>query len=494
MNERDLRKAIGTLPKERLEMMAFSVYALRRKQNDPLRKYKDFYYTRPLDWIDAFVEVSLPRYLRKAFGAIQDGARKIALIGPHGIGKTVFGSLLILWCGSVSEDCKIPTTASAWRQLTHFLWPEIHKWSGRVNWQKIGFQPTLLTRQARFYDESEAFAVACTNPATIEGAHALRVAGVYDEAKSIPRSTWDAMEGAFSSPGHHLQIAMSTPGEAAGKFYDICAKRPGNESWTVIQVSLRDAIRAGRISMPWARERRREWMSTNPVYINRVWGKFAEESSDTLIPLAWIYAAVNRWHAWKEAGGVVEGIVKLGADVSRGGRDRTAFAYRYKNVISKLDYYSRQQTADTMVTVGRIMLAIGNEGIAKPDVIGIGSGIVDRLKEQIGSRCIPINAAESVKCTDRTGTLGFVNLRSAMWWGLRERLDPETGDDLCLPDDPDLIGDLSAPKWKPTSGGKIAVESKDSIRERIGRSTDAGDAVAQVFFDEKDVKQYVTVG
>jgi len=77
---------------------------------------------------------------------------------------------------------------------------------------------------------------------------------------------------------------------------------------------------------------------------------------------------------------------------------------------------------------------------------------------------------------------------------LRERLDPETGDDLCLPDDPDLIGDLSAPKWKPTSGGKIAVESKDSIRERIGRSTDAGDAVAQVFFDEKDVKQYVTVG
>ena len=38
-----------------------------------------------------------------------------------------------------------------------------------------------------------------------------------------------------------------------------------------------------------------------------------------------------------------------------------------------------------------------------------------------------------------------------------------------------LLGDLSAPKWKVLSGGKIQVESKDDIRKRLGRSTDDGE-------------------
>ena len=45
-----------------------------------------------------------------------------------------------------------------------------------------------------------------------------------------------------------------------------------------------------------------------------------------------------------------------------------------------------------------------------------------------------------------------------------------------------LLGDLSAPKWKVLSGGKIQVESKDDIRARLGRSTDDGDAVAMAFW------------
>jgi len=50
-----------------------------------------------------------------------------------------------------------------------------------------------------------------------------------------------------------------------------------------------------------------------------------------------------------------------------------------------------------------------------------------------------------------------------------------------LPDDDQLIGDLTAPKVKRIlSGGKIQIESKDEIKKRLGRSTDCGDAVMQV--------------
>jgi len=50
-----------------------------------------------------------------------------------------------------------------------------------------------------------------------------------------------------------------------------------------------------------------------------------------------------------------------------------------------------------------------------------------------------------------------------------------------LPPDDTLTGDLTAAHWRVQSGSRILVESKDDIRARIGRSTDAGDAVVQAF-------------
>jgi hypothetical protein len=65
---------------------------------------------------------------------------------------------------------------------------------------------------------------------------------------------------------------------------------------------------------------------------------------------------------------------------------------------------------------------------------------------------------------------------------MRERLDPSGGFLLELPPDDLLTGDLTAPKWRVTSGGRIQVESKDDIRKRIGRSTDSADAVIQAYW------------
>ncbi len=60
-------------------------------------------------------------------------------------------------------------------------------------------------------------------------------------------------------------------------------------------------------------------------------------------------------------------------------------------------------------------------------------------------------------------------------------LDPAHGHAVALPPDDTLTGDLTAPHWKVQSGGKILIESKDDIRKRLRRSTDAGDAVVQAF-------------
>ena len=71
-----------------------------------------------------------------------------------------------------------------------------------------------------------------------------------------------------------------------------------------------------------------------------------------------------------------------------------------------------------------------------------------------------------------------------MYWLLREALDPTNPDPIALPPDQELLGDLTAPRYKVVTMGKgaaIQISSKDDIRLVLGRSPDKGDSVAMTF-------------
>ena len=404
--------------------------------------------------------------------------RRISVRGPHGLGKTALASWIILWFALTrdGEDWKIPTTASAWRQLTKFLWPEIRKWSRRLDWEKIGRNPfderTELLSLSIKLQTGEAFALASDNSVMIEGAHATNLLYVFDESKAIPATTWDSAEGAFST-GDAYWLALSTPGEPNGRFYDIHRRAPGYDDWWVKHVSLAEAIKAGRISEQWASQRKVQWGESSAAYINRVLGEFATSDEDSIISLSYVEAANERWHEWVENG--KEGKFKcVGVDVGRGG-DKSVYAKRFDWAIDEL---VRSNEKDIMPVAGRTKGIIDkNGGYAHVDVIGVGAGVVDRLREQ-DVEVIPFNSSERTTAKDRSGELGFTNKRSAAWWNMREILQTEP---IALPPDDLLIGDLTSPKWRVMSGGKIQVESKDDIKKRIGRSTDDGDAVVMAF-------------
>jgi hypothetical protein len=205
--------------------------------------------------------------------------RRVSVRGPHGLGKTALAAWTILWFALTrdGEDWKIPTTASAWRQLTKFLWPEIRRWSRRLDWEKIGRDPlserTELLSLSIKLATGEAFALASDNSVMIEGAHAANLLYVFDESKAIPADTWDSAEGAFAT-GDVYWLAISTPGEPQGRFYDIHKRAPGYDDWWVRHVTLEEAIVAGRVSRKWAEQRATQWGKTSAVYINRVDGEF----------------------------------------------------------------------------------------------------------------------------------------------------------------------------------------------------------------------------
>ena len=440
---------------------------------------------------------------------LDQGQRRIALRCPHNAGKTAVAALIILHFALTREpmlgDWKVVSTASVWRQLSLYLWPEVHKWAGRLRWDMIGRKPfdtrTELLDLVLKLEHGQAFAVASDKPESIEGAHADHLLYVFDEAKAIPPATWDAAEGALAG-GDCIALAISTPGEPQGRFYDIHSHKPGYSDWWTHHVTLAECIKAGRVEVEWARQRAQQWgcsieeiseaealtdlerllgmriVKTTAMFSNRALGEFASSEEDGIIPLSWIEAANDRYLEIEKAGEWGE-LTCVGVDVARSGEDRTVRAMRYGDAIRELRRSAQQ---DTMATTGNVIMDLmDTDAYPIVDVIGIGAGVVDRLREQ-GIPVQSFNAGARTDWKDVSGQLQFANLRSAAWWNLREMLDPARGSKLALPPDDMLTGDLTAPHWRPSSGGKILLESKDDIRKRIGRSTDDGDAVVMAFW------------
>jgi hypothetical protein len=468
----------------------------RRYYDDPVAFAADC-----IDWRGG----GLTGYQQEIIGELPARKRE-AVRGPHGCAKSAIAAITILWFSLTRDaagvDWKVATTAGSWHQLTHYLWPEIHKWAGRIRWDKVRgnqpltaheelnlrlrghpFSPSELMNLNLRLNHGSAFAGASANSALIEGAHADALLFVFDEGKAIPATTYDACEGALGGTGEALALILSTPGAPSGRFYDICSRKPGYEDWHARHVTLDEAIAAGRISEEWAGHRARQWGPASSIYVNRVLGEFHSGDEDSVVPLAWAEAAVERWHEWDTAGRPgteLDYPRTAGVDVARFGTNKTVIAIRNGPVLVGLRKTAKE---DTMTTAGRVKGVLDADpartGII--DVIGVGGGVFDRLREQ---DCLvqAFNASGHTDRLDATGELGFNNTRSAAWYGLREQLDPSAGSDICLPDDDMLLGDLSAPQWRITSGGKIAVESKEEIEKRLGRSTDDGDAAVEAFW------------
>jgi len=507
--------------------------ALQLSGSSQQSRFRKLYYNDRI----AFVYDCMPNYAKTLtnyqediIGLYDDGYNRVTVRGPHGLGKTFLASILVHHTILTAEtDCKVPTTASAVRQLEKYLWPEIHKSASNIAWPETGRQPydrrTEMLTQSIKLDRGliEAFAVASDRYELIEGAHATRMFYVFDEAKTIPPGMFDAAEGAFSTEGltvpdtkavsvlstddelydkeqllatvsgHSYEVnvlAISTPGPPIGRFYDIHMRRPGYEDWTVVHVSLEQAIEAGRISRKWAEQRKRQWGEDSSVYQNRVLGEFADTTDEGIVPLSWVRMANDRWRQWDKEGRPGRDRLPrtVGVDTARMGNDATVFACRSASVLTDIFQFSKNPTT---VTAGKLSIhGRGYKVIIEIDG-GLGAAVYDMLMEEENGRnskyfygITPVTVGGKTFFTDKSGLLKFADVRSAMWWNIRELLDPDNGHDIALPPDDTLTLDLVTPEYETLRNGVIKLESKASIRKKIGRSTDFGDAVCLAFWEE----------
>jgi len=406
----------------------------------------------PLDYQAEFLE------------AIASGERKISIRSGHGTGKSTAASWAMLWYFLMHYPNKVVVTAPTSSQLFDALFAEMKRW---INELPDAFKEVLNVKSDRVEHTSapsEMFISARTSraetPEALAGVHSEHVMLIVDEASGVPEQVFEAAAGSMS--GHNATtIMLSNPTRSSGTFFE--SQNRLADSWWTRRWSCVDSP---LVSDEFIEEMKLRYGEDSNAFRIRVLGEFPQADDDTIIPFHLVETATHR---------DIEGDSDLpsvwGLDVSRFGNDKTALCKRQGSVVTEIRSWAG---LDLMQTVGRVvaeyeaLLPSKQPREILVDSIGLGSGVVDRLRE-IGLPVRGINVAEA---PSMGGT--YLNLRSELWFKTKAWFE----DRACkLPKDDQLVAELTGIRYSFTSSGKMKAESKDEMRKRGLASPDLADAL-----------------
>jgi hypothetical protein len=198
----------------------------------------------------------------------------------------------------------------------------------------------------------------------------------------------------------------------------------------------------------------------------RVLGQFPSAGELQLIPTADVRRCIDLEAAVQPHDPLV-----MGVDVARFGSDQSVI-YMRQGRDAESQGIHRFRGLDTMQFSAKIAEVARDK---QPDAIfidggGVGGGVVDRCK-QLGLDVIEINFGS--KATQS----GYANLRAQMWGNLRDAIR----DGIRLPDDPDLVSDLTGLEYGYTLRNELKLESKEDAKKRGLQSPDLADALALTY-------------
>lgn len=215
-----------------------------------------------------------------------------------------------------------------------------------------------------------------------------------------------------------------------------------------------------------------------------------------VIQRAWINQSVDVWKRLKESGDLdlltlSDENVSYGVDVATTGEDSSCITRMVGNIVQYIEFFKEEdlmKQAD--IIAEKIYPKTAPIGI---DENGIGLGLGQRLK-QMGFNVLGFKGSTRSKGRTEDGQLGFENVRCEIWWRIRERLNPNNisisvkKDGIIIPDNPRLIGELTAPRYSVRGSGldaKIWIDSTDEIKKKIARSPDGANSLGLCLMTSK---------
>jgi len=433
-------------------------------KNNFMEEFTQAYYDDPVRFVREMLGADPYEYQREFLEALAQGERKMSVKSGHGTGKSTTASWAMLWFLLLRYPVKVVVTAPTSSQLFDAMFAELKRWINELPKELQELLNVKSDRVELLRAPAEAF-ISCRTaraetPEALAGVHSDNVLLIVDEASGVPEQVFEAAAGSMS--GHNATTLMlSNPTRSSGTFFE-SHNRLANSWWTRTW-SCEDSP---LVSDEFVDEMRLRYGEESNAFRVRVLGQFPLSDDNTIIPFHLVEAAQHRDVVVADDTDVVWGL-----DVARFGSDATALCKRQGPVVTELRSW---RGLDLMQTTGRVVAEYEALPPSKRpteilvDSIGVGSGVVDRLRE-LDLPVRGINVAESPSMGDT-----YMNLRSELWFKCKAWLEDRS----CkLPKDDQLQAELTAIRYSFTSSGKMKAESKDEMRRRGVGSPDLADAL-----------------
>ena len=289
---------------------------------------------------------------------------------------------------------------------------------------------------------------------------------------------------------------ISTPNGIGNPFYN---KRFGGNI-PVFTFHWRDDPRKDQA---WYEKQKRE---LDPVIVAQEIDIDYHASIDNIcIPNEYVQAAIDVPFA-------KTGKKKAGLDVADEGADSNALCVVDGIVIEFIEEWNQGNTSDTTLKAYNLALE-NNVDTINYDSIGVGAGVKGAASKIMMVRgnvsFVGVNAGSSP--TDGEYAPGknnkdmFSNLKAELWWKTRRRFektyehvvqgkDHPIEDMISIPNDSQLIAELSQPMYNFTESGKIKIESKVRMKSRGIKSPNKADAMMLALHEQQTLFRIRSAG
>ena len=457
-----------------------------------------YYADHPVEFVEDIIRATPDPEQAKILRSVAANPMTTVRSG-HGVGKSAVEAWVVIWFICTHPFPKIPCTAPTQHQLFDILWAEVSKWIRNNR----ALRNELIWTKEKLYmrgHPEEWFAVARTasKPDALQGFHAEHLLYIIDEASGVDDKIFEPVLGALSTPGARL-LMCGNPTQLSGFFYE--SHNKNRASYSTFHI---DGRKSGRVRQDYVDMIIRMYGEDSDVFRVRVAGEFPLQEDDIFIPLSLVENSIMTEFSPRKK----PDLIHIACDVARFGDDKTVIGYKTDE---KAEFYKKRQGQDTMKTADDIIL-LGEMLVhryrltpetdspipVKVDDGGVGGGVVDRLKQIKRNdperfwwlEVYPVIFGQRIKHKYYHDSTTYM---MAVVKKLLQPYDEDTGErkpvELVLPDDDDLVAQLSGRKYALTEASKIKVESKEAIKKRGLPSPDEADCVLLLCLPVKPPKK-----
>jgi hypothetical protein len=433
-------------------------------------------YQDPEKWIRERTRGEIWSKQREIMESVRDH-KKTAVRSCHSAGKSHIAAATACWWIDSHEvgEAFVVTTAPTFQQVRAILWRymnRMHKAAKlpgimhQTEWN-YGGEIVAFGRKPSDYSES-----------AFQGIHAPKVLVILDEACGVPEALWTGAEVITTTPGCRI-LAIGNPDVPGTPFERACEKWESSikidaystPNFTGEDVS--ESVKSQLIDPQWVEDQAESWGRDNPLFIAKILAEFPKDAKDAVVR----GSDVARCRIARELpygpGELLP--VELGVDVGGGGDD-TVIRERCGPVAGR----EWVLNTDRPELIGPAVIeAIKETGATacKVDAIGVGAGLIGELRnsaEIVGCKIVGVKASNSPSRSE------FANTRAEYWWMARELSERGEWDLSNLKDD--TVAQLLNPRYSINLSGKILIEKKEDIKDRLGRSPDNAEALILAYF------------